>query len=131
MVSISTVRGAVVEYLSEKVEFRASKKDRPWESKNERCAKSLHRVVEYVKDLPDDDPTLLKLAGCDALFFEGFFDAPKDKDGRSNTDAAAIHCGPRGKVIDPAECGDWFAWWVETAIKEAQKLVDAGSHDPD
>jgi hypothetical protein len=119
MARTRTVRGDVVEYLADKAAFRASIEEPPWERKNACYAESLRLVMAYVESLPDSDPTLCKLAQCEALFRWGGFDAPKDGDGRSETDNVAIHCGPRGRVIAEADCAEWFAFWVETAIEEA------------
>ena len=121
------VRKEVMEYLKSKAAYRASMadKDKPWDwggAKNASYAESLHRMVDYVSKLPDDDPTLRKLAACEKLSGDGGFEAPKDRDGQSYTDSAAIHCGPRGKVIEWADCAEWFASWAETAIEEASNI---------
>jgi hypothetical protein len=124
--AVRSARGDVAEYLSHKAAYRESMADRdkPWEwggKKNASYGASLRRVVEYVKKLPDNDPTLRKLASCKSLFEFGF-EAPKDRGGQSWTESEAIHCGPRGKVIEWADCGEWFASWAECAIEEANEV---------
>jgi hypothetical protein len=132
MIPISSVQNAVAEYLGEKADFRESKEDEPWGGeKNASYAESIRRVAAYVRKLPQTDPTLRKLAACEALFFEGLFDAPKNSFGQSQTEADAIHCGPRGKVIEESECHEWFASWAEIAINEARQVQEGADDDGD
>jgi hypothetical protein len=132
--SIGSVRAAVVEYLSEKAvfrEMRASEQE-PWDGPKNACyAQSLRLVAKYVEKLPHTDGTLRKLARCESLFVDQVFHAPQDRDGRSETDEAAIHCGPRGQVIADADCGEWFKSWAETAITEARNKALAKAEEGD
>jgi hypothetical protein len=116
-----TVRTCLADYFAEKADFRASKEDKPWETKNRNYEASLRLLVEYIKALPDDDATMLKLAAYEELFMEDVFDAPRPNgwDGVSTTDNEAIHFGPRWEVIETADLAEEFAAWAETAIAEA------------
>jgi hypothetical protein len=69
-------------------------KDNPWNPKNEKYARCLNSVLEYVESLPPDHPAFLKLEAkeCD-----------EDEDGL--TWAGVIHCD----TTDPA---GWFADWA-------------------
>jgi hypothetical protein len=119
-------------YFEEKFAFRkrmaakAEKRPGPGDvEKNEAYALSLHRVAGYVANLPDDDPRLRALAECPAFYNEdaGLFEIPSDLDGLGSlSDQAAVHCGPRGKAMEPDKIGTWFSGWVDDLIEEAPKL---------
>jgi hypothetical protein len=113
---VQAVRDDLVHYFREKAGFRAGLAEEHPESvgKNGGYANSLERVAAYVGSLPDDDPTLLQLANCRCLDNPDFgLELPP------SADADAIHCGPRGGVIDPAVCAEWFAAWALSAVEEA------------
>jgi hypothetical protein len=127
--SISLVRNALIEYFKEKADYRKSlaENQEPWDGpKNSTYAASLELVANYVEALPDDDTTLQRLASCDYLFFPDgdVFQSPCYGDGRvSATDNEAIHCGPRGEVMPPAECAEWFESWAQIAIDEINEAA--------
>ncbi len=120
---VGVARSALAEYFSEKAEFRSwhAENQEAWGgNKNEAYADSLSAVADFVLALPDDDPTLRKLAACPVLFCEGVFSVPAvNEHEASATDNKAIHCGPRGDVIAPDQCAEWFQGWAETALQEA------------
>jgi hypothetical protein len=115
------VRRSLVDYFQEKAVFRRNlAEEQPWTAgKNDSYADSLDRVSAYVKALPDDDPTLLLLARCPRLYSESadLFTPPDRR--LPFTDQAAMHCGPRGRALEPAECAEWFASWASDFVAEA------------
>ena len=112
-VETKEVREYLIEYFREKESFRRQKaEEAPWDAwKNGGYAVSLCRMAEYVAQLPDDHPTLRKLADCPALCEESvdLWCIPSAPFGEvSFSNSGAIHCGPRGQPIEPAACADWF-----------------------
>jgi hypothetical protein len=128
--SIPNVRNALVEYFREKADYRsrlAEEKDPSHWAKNTSYAGSLELVATYVAALPDDNATLQQLANCTYLFSPGgdVFCAPRtDECGASLTDNEAIHCGPRGSVMDPAECAEWFESWTKIVLDEYPEYLE-------
>jgi hypothetical protein len=105
----------------------------PWKAgKNSGYAESLGLMAQYVAELPDDNPTLRALAGCEHLWCEslGMFELPRDDDGGSSwSDMEAIRCGPRGQAIDLGECAEWLASWARDVMTEAQQLAEKEAED--
>ena len=133
---IASVRTALADYFSEKADYRrdlAEDDDIPWAAgKNESYAESTDLFVNYIRSLPDDDPTLQMLAGCPDLFSPGgdvFMGPEVDFGETSLTDQMAIHIGPRGSVMDPSECADEFRAFAETAIEEWQDRQEENEED--
>jgi len=128
--SIPSVRKALFEYFREKAECRnrLAENQEPWDGpKNASYSSSLELVANYVAALPDDNTILQKLANCTYLFFPDgcVFSSPcTDECGCSQTDSEAIHCGPGGKVMDPADCAEWFECWAQIALDEYPKSVE-------
>ncbi len=94
-------------YLDSRAEFRrrTAEKSRPGTSaaiKNELYAYALERVIEYVKQLPDDDPRLVNLEAID-------YDALAYNDAMH---ANTIHCS-LGK---PPRISEWFATWSAMVV---------------
>jgi len=133
MYKISDVRNALVEYFQSTAEYRERfvvgeddeggfdhdqyKSDR----KNSNHADALKLLVEFIGSLPDDDPTLKLLAGCDDLFTDGeVFEQPQNMDGQSRTNDSAVHFGDpyKPEVMDRAGFSGWFESWAEDAIAE-------------
>jgi hypothetical protein len=126
---VPEVRDALVYYFENKAAYRQSLVEKyPWKAgKNAGYAESLGLMAKYVAGLPDDNPTLRALAGCKHLWCEwsDMFELPRGDDGSSSwSDIEAIHCGPRGKAIDPGECDEWLASWAEDVIEEAQQQAE-------
>jgi hypothetical protein len=109
MRSTIEVKEAIVYYFESAAGFRESliPKDQLWNPKNEKFATYLKAVIEHIKVLPDNDPTLLMLAACEKLFDEdaGFIVSDDDWQG-------VIHC----QTDDPTV---WFEDW-------AKGLIDGG-----
>jgi hypothetical protein len=131
VVTTADVRDYLVSYFDDKAAFReqmaerAGERNRPWDvSKNEAYALSLRRMARYVSTLPDDNPTLRTLAEHPDLYDQDAgFDIPSDPDGISSlSDQAAVHCGERGKAMESAELGEWFADWAAGLIALAPEL---------
>ena len=123
MLPIKDVRDAVLEYLEEKAMFRRRVADEIAERETaDEIAKSIHyaesieKIVQYVKGLPDRAPGLVALAGCQELYDEDweFVRIPDEYE----INAAAIHLGPQGKVIDEMEVENVFNDWVQRVIGE-------------
>jgi len=68
-VEVADVRCELVYYFQSKAGYRRSLSEKyPRDAeKNVGYADSLELVASYVSGLPDDDPVLLALAGCEAL----------------------------------------------------------------
>ena len=131
---VGEARCGVVCDLEEKAAYRESLADRyPWDAgKNGSYAESIRLAAEFVSGLPDDDPSLLALARCEAMWpkWSGEFALPSGVDGMpSRASGEAIHCGPRGAVIDGAEIAAWFAGWVEGAVAEAEEEAEAQAEE--
>jgi hypothetical protein len=125
---LEDARRSLAEYFRDKAAYRRSlaEQDPSGVGKNGRYAESLERMAAYVEALPADDPTLKEIAACDAFWPEwsGIFTVPYGHEGTGSFSAdMAVHCGPRGGVINPAECAAWFASWAETAIKGAKEAA--------
>jgi hypothetical protein len=125
------MRSALVDYFREKAAYRRNVAERLVQTdsqsvgKNESYAESIELVMAHVATLPDDDSALNALADCQRLYFDDAagFQVPSPGDGtQSATDSEAIHCGPRGKVIESADVADWFASWARTAVEEANRM---------
>ncbi len=83
-------------------------KDQPWNPKNEKYAKRLAAVCEYVDKLTVEHPAVVALAECDVLFDEDAgFQIPNDEW------ADVIHCN----TDDPAA---WFEDWIGGLVKQAK-----------
>jgi hypothetical protein len=131
IVTTGEVRDFLVDYFEEKASFRQRMAERamerkPWKtSYNEAHAESLRQMAKFVSDLPDDDPTLRALAECPPLYnkhSEMFEIPPSVDEPPSFADQSAVHCGPRGRVIESTEIGQWFADWAGDLIEEAPEL---------
>jgi hypothetical protein len=129
--TVVEVRSTLVDYFEEKAAYRQSVAERIAErqpsdvAKNQAYAESLNRMASYVKGLPDDDLTLCALAECPYLYCEWaeMFQLPTG--GNATVfDIEAVHCGPRGKPMDSAECAEWFASWAEVVMAEAEVLSE-------
>jgi hypothetical protein len=117
------LRGEIAYYFEAMAAFRSScvEKEPASVGKNGAYAESLYRMAAYVLALSEDDPMLTKLATCSSLFFPGLFQIPQFPEFGRTTEADnfAIHCGPRGSVIQPGDCNRWFAEWVELVVAES------------
>jgi hypothetical protein len=126
---VAGVRSTLVDYFTQKADYRASLVERvPWDArKNSGYAQSLTVMAEYIAGLPDDDPTLTALAACQALYDPDIgFDLPRPVEGHTpEYDASAVHCGPRGSSVAPADCIPWFKEWSAGLIAEAEDIAAA------
>ncbi len=106
-------------YLGSRATFRreTAERSRPGSSaiiKNWLYAYALEKVIEYVAQLPDNDPRLLSLEAVDfdRLAFGG------DNELHAHT----IHCS-LGK---PPKTSEWFSDWVRRVIASANEIEDGG-----
>ena len=131
---MSEVRTAVVRYFSDKATYRERlAEEHPHSAdKNSSYAKSLRLVSRYVEKLPDDDPTLQHL--LEHCYVPGIdtFELPPmsryDRESAQNgwqheADIQAIHCGPRGRVIEEGELPDWFGTWARLIDERLTDIV--------
>jgi hypothetical protein len=116
------VRGMLVEYLDEKVHFRKRKADdAPWSAgKNSSYAGSIERIIEFVCNLPLNDPTLVALEKVCLNPYIDAYQIPKCV--RESADWETIHFGPRGKEIDEDAVEDEFRSWVQGIIDGVETL---------
>jgi hypothetical protein len=129
-VTAAEVRGYLEHYFEEKAVFQSSlAREKPWSAgKNGSYGESLSRLAAYVASLPDNDPTLKALASCPHLYDEDakMFRLPQGDLERSRRfyDDHAVHCGPRGGVIDEADIPAWFTDWSKGLMAGAERLVE-------
>src|SRR2546423_1565398 len=69
---VESVRLGLVCYFHAKTSYRKGLAQKyPWDaSKNDCYARSLERMADFVRELPDDDPYLVALTGCEELWSE-------------------------------------------------------------
>jgi hypothetical protein len=142
-ITSTDVKEALADYFDYKADCREGLARRyPEDYRNEVCANSLRAVAKYVRELPDDDPRLARLAAIRvalgdsnvrSLFDEGVFEPPKDvpiagrdfdeddfigeySSRESQSDHQAFKCGFYGPIGQP---GEWFAEWVSSVEAEA------------
>jgi hypothetical protein len=124
--TIAKVRAGLVSYLEGKAYWRQSVADQiakhqPWGvGKNENHAESLRRVANYVKGLPDDDPSLRSLADWPADVLDGCLE---------KIHTYTIHCGRREYPMDHAECPAWFASFAKQMVDEMEEFLEPSSDD--
>jgi hypothetical protein len=128
---LQEVRQYLSDWFADKALFReqmaahAEERGRPWDiGKNEAYALSLRHMSNYVARLRSNNPTLRALIACDALWDDDAgFEIPSDPDGvQGIAEAEAIHCGPRGRALEPGDCRKWFARWAADLIAEAPQI---------
>lgn len=93
---------------------------RPDQAKHVKYATGLAHVAEYVQSLPDDDPTLLKLADCEELWVDGSFTTPCGEAGEQfEHDKRAVHC----EVETDEDCRIFLEHWANLLIEAAKSIV--------
>lgn len=110
-------REEIVAYLNSKADFRreTAARVRPGTQaviKNELYAHSLEQVIAHVKQLPPDDPALIRLddISYDSLMFDDHLDIH----------TATIHCS-LGK---PPKALEWFANWAGMVARLGEGAMD-------
>ena len=112
--STDAVRDTLIYFFEQAAGFRASliPKDDAWNPKNEKHATCLNGVLDYVRGLPDDSPTLQTLRD-----FGGCWD--EDLDSKWND---VIHCD----TDDPAA---WFEDWAKGLTEVSDEDEDDSEGD--